>query len=194
MTRFNLLSDFFNSLDTELNINDCLISSDYESIDSFISLEQALENNGYFDGDVIYYNEAMKYLLQNDSSLERSFAIANDMGYTLENLTSEVLASLLKSDNIRVRFYECRSEIEDFFADLINFEEEAENLNGIIIEENEQVYYIQYDKENMNLCAGTCTNRGFISLVEREVDTDFSLDENLQSLYEEIQKYEQINE
>ena len=45
--------------------------------------------------EIIYYYRATEYLLENDSSLRESLDLASDMGCTLENLNSEVLATLL---------------------------------------------------------------------------------------------------
>ena len=42
------------------------------------------------------------------------------MGYNLKSLNSEILASLLASENSRESFYECRDEIEDFFKDIVD--------------------------------------------------------------------------
>src|SRR5690625_5637377 len=45
--------------------------------------------------EVIYYNNAINYLSENDPSLQISLELAKDLGYSLENLTSELLATLL---------------------------------------------------------------------------------------------------
>ena len=52
--------------------------------------------------------------------------IAIEYGYELENLSSEVLASLLASQNARSEFYELQSEIDEFFQDLCDELEEEE--------------------------------------------------------------------
>jgi len=44
--------------------------------------------------EIIYYNRAIKYLAENDSSLRESLSLASDLGYTLENLSSETLATI----------------------------------------------------------------------------------------------------
>ena len=48
--------------------------------------------------EIIYYNRAIKYLAENDSSLRESLSLANDLGYTLENLSSETLATIHYQD------------------------------------------------------------------------------------------------
>ena len=41
----------------------------------------------------------MKYLSENDPSLSESIEIAQDMGYDLSNINSELLATILYIDN-----------------------------------------------------------------------------------------------
>jgi len=48
--------------------------------------------------EIIYYNRAIKYLAENDSSLRESLELANDLGCTLENLSSETLATIHYQD------------------------------------------------------------------------------------------------
>jgi hypothetical protein len=51
--------------------------------------------------------------MQNDSSLNVSLGIANNMGYKTDDLNSEVLASLLASELARCEFEDYRSEINE---------------------------------------------------------------------------------
>ena len=48
-----------------------------------------------YEQDIIYYYRAIEYLQENDSSLRDSLDLAHNMGFSLENLNSEVLATLL---------------------------------------------------------------------------------------------------
>jgi len=54
--------------------------------------------------DVIYYSVAIDYLKENDPSLKDSLALAVELGYTLDNINSEVLASLLKTQKNQKEF------------------------------------------------------------------------------------------
>jgi hypothetical protein len=88
----------------------------YLSGDDFTTFEEVrdlLEDTGAFNVEIIYYNKAMKYLLENDASLLDSFRIAREYGYELKNLNSETLASLLASENARNEFYELENEINN---------------------------------------------------------------------------------
>ncbi len=65
-----------------------------------------LQDNGYFNVDIIYYSKAIEYLKENDSSLCESLEIASECGFTLENLNSEALASLHASRQRMDKFWE----------------------------------------------------------------------------------------
>jgi len=72
-----------------------------------------LQDNGYFDEEIIYYSNAIKYLKENDASLSESLEIASEYGYTTENLNSEILASLHASKKKEEIYFE-------FIAEQIN--------------------------------------------------------------------------
>ena len=55
---------------------------------------------------------------ENDPSFNESLGIAAEYGYELKNLNSEILASLLKSQNVRDEFSYFRDEINEFFESL----------------------------------------------------------------------------
>jgi len=57
------------------------------------------DNGGITNAEVIYYDNAIDYLKENDASLNQSLELALDLGYELKNINSELLASLLKSQN-----------------------------------------------------------------------------------------------
>ena len=120
---------FLNSLDAKIEINDNLINyvdiEDIDFSDAFNSIYEMVYDNGGFDIEIIYYANAIKYLQENDASLQESLEIAAEYGYELKNLNSEVLASLLASRNAQENFYDIKEEIEDFFAELL--EEEIED-------------------------------------------------------------------
>ena len=120
---------FLNSLDAKIEINDNLINyvdiEDIDFSDAFNSIYNMVNDKGGFDIEIIYYSNAIKYLQENDASLQESLEIAAEYGYELKNLNSEVLASLLASRNSQDSFHDVRDEIEEFFAEL---EEEAEEI------------------------------------------------------------------
>lgn len=115
MNRLEKIEQFLRSLNTEIDILNIV---DIESITDYQTLYEAIENNSGFDIDVIYYSTAIEFLKEYDPSLRDSLQLASDMGYSLENLSSEILASLLKSDIVREEFSELEDEINEFFSDL----------------------------------------------------------------------------
>tara|TARA_R110000744_G_scaffold107298_1_gene203803 strand:+ start:18 stop:449 length:432 start_codon:yes stop_codon:yes gene_type:complete len=82
-----------------LNCSDEL--GDYDSH----QIWEELNDNGYFHKEIIYYSRAMEYLKENDCSLSESVEIATEYGYTLENISSETLASLHASRKKEDDFY-----------------------------------------------------------------------------------------
>ena len=111
------IQDFINQLDTKIDIDIKYFCSTMD-IDNSEDIFEAIENNGGFNIEIIYYSNAIEYLKENDSSLNESIELAIEYGYNLENINSEVLASLLSSQNIRIEFEELKEEIEEFFESL----------------------------------------------------------------------------
>ena len=116
----NKIEKFLAELNTEVDILACVDIEDIDLDDAFDSIASMIEDNNGFNIEIIYYGRAMEYLTDNDTSLTISLELANDMGYNLKLLNSEILASLLASENSRESFYECRDEIEDFFKDIVD--------------------------------------------------------------------------
>jgi len=114
------ITDFLKKFEsTHLALVDYITTSDIEDYDNAFDLIQSrLEDARAFDIEIIYYHVAMDYLLEHDPSLTDSLDIAQEMGYTAENLNSEVLASLLASQKCREDFEEWREEITEFFDKL----------------------------------------------------------------------------
>ena len=121
-TRNEKIETFFAELDQQIELNDNIINfvdiNAIDNDDAFTSIYEMIEEKYGFNFDVIYYSNAIKYLQENDPSLRESLDIASEYGYELKNLNSEILASLLKSQNVRDEFLEFRDEINDFFDSL----------------------------------------------------------------------------
>ena len=121
-TKTEKIESFFAELDKQIDLNDNIINYvDIDAIDNddaFTSIYEMIDENDGFNCDVIYYSNAIKYLQENDPSLMEALEIAAEYGYETKNLNSELLASLLKSQNVRDEFLEFRDEINDFFQEL----------------------------------------------------------------------------
>ena len=118
------ITEFFNSLNSSLDhfrIADFIYSDeDLEAIDSadaFSHISEVLSDNNAFDVEIIYYKNAIEYLAKNDPSLSESLDLAAEYGYETKNLNSEILASLLASQESREQFNALQSEIDAFFAE-----------------------------------------------------------------------------
>lgn len=79
-----------------------------------------------FNVDIIYYSRAIKYLTEYDPSLHASLSIAAEAGYTTENLSSEILASLLASQNLREEWDDARRGLLDELQELLDQLQEEE--------------------------------------------------------------------
>ena len=72
-------------------------------------------NDAIMHEEVIYYSEAIKYLMREDASLGQSLDIASEYGYTTEQLNSELLATLLYQQKLNEQWYEMETEIKEIF-------------------------------------------------------------------------------
>ena len=118
------IENFLSGLNTEIDILNLINLEDINFSDPYNSIYEMIDENYGFDQEVIYYASAMEYLMENDNSLRESLEIAHDLGYTADKINSELLASLLKSQNERENFTELESEINDFFSGLEEEEDE----------------------------------------------------------------------
>ena len=105
----NILEDSFSSYFDTTDIDETTTASE---------IGYKLEDSGAFDIEIIYYSRAMDYLSKNDSSLQESLNLAAELGYTPENLSSEILASLHASDKARRDWYDNEDVIDGFLSGL----------------------------------------------------------------------------
>ena len=110
---------FFNEISKELqfDIMDYFQTDELEDINAYDDLEIELNENGAYDIEIIYYHKAIEYLKEHDTSLSESMSIAEEFGYSPKDINSELLASLLASQNAREEFCELQDEIEEFFEE-----------------------------------------------------------------------------
>lgn len=119
-TKTQEIVDFLIKIEENTNIEiiNNIELNDIDFDDAFDSIYQAIEENNGFDIDIIYYSNAIKYLKENDPSLRESMEIAEQYGYEIKNINSELLASLHASQNSRDVFYEYQNKINNFFNNL----------------------------------------------------------------------------
>lgn len=118
------IENFLSKLNTEIDVLNYVDVDNIDLLNPFDSICEMIEDNNGFDIEIIYYSNAIKYLSENDPSLVESLEIASEFGYTPDNLNSEILASLLASKLAREEFMELEDEINDFFLELEEEEEE----------------------------------------------------------------------
>ena len=114
MNFYNLLKELSDKYDLAHDINDFLDDPTRAEINDFDELAEILRENGFFDVEIIYYSKAMEYLDRNDYSLKDSLSLAGDMGYEIRDLNSEILASLLASEDLQCQFGRLEEEINEF--------------------------------------------------------------------------------
>jgi len=93
--------------------NDAIYINDHYDARDFI-LEQ-LEDHGAFQVDIIYYHKAHQYLAKHQA-IEEALEIAEEWGYEIKDLNSEMLASLHASQESRNEFLDLSMEIFENIA------------------------------------------------------------------------------
>jgi len=94
------------------------IIADDAEINSFEELRDIIEDANGFEQEIVYYANAINYLKEHDASLGESLGIAIEFGYTIEDLSSETLASLHASKKCREDFEESENSFNNFLVEL----------------------------------------------------------------------------
>ena len=124
-TKNERIEDFLNGLEIDnLEVMDYVNIDDIDFSDAYQSIYDMIDDNGGFNVEIIYYCNAIDYLSKNDPSLHESLQLAADFGFNLTDLSSEVLASLLASENCLNDFSKLETDIEDFFNELSEEDDE----------------------------------------------------------------------
>jgi len=118
-TKNERIEDFLNGLEIEsLDVMDYVNIDDIDFSNAYQSIYEMIDDEGGFNVDIIYYSNAIDYLAKNDPSLDESLELADEFGFELSKLNSEVLASLLASEKCRDDFSALETDIEEFFNEL----------------------------------------------------------------------------
>jgi hypothetical protein len=117
MKRSEKIEKFFRE-EIKMNHLDIMYYVDSESVNSLNDVYESIDEKNGFDVEIIYYRDAMEYLMERDTSLRESLEIAHEYGYTTDNLNSELLASLLASRECREEFMSYEDDITEFFNSL----------------------------------------------------------------------------
>ena len=106
----NTLTELFNNtlyLSDNIDLNDTL---NYNDINTLEELEDCL-NKSILELQIIYYYTAINILKEEDQSLSESLEQAYECGYSITDVNSEILASLI----IQKR---CFDELHDFMQEV----------------------------------------------------------------------------
>lgn len=120
-TKSERIINFIESVDTTgMYLTEC-----YNDGDSFEQFEESVQRR-INETEIIYYYRAIEYLSENDPSLEDSLELASMYGYDCTSLNSEILATILNQEYLRNQFAEIAGEIEDFFNEIENEDEDED--------------------------------------------------------------------
>lgn len=97
------------------------LASLYDNEDTFNDFCDKV-NDAIMQEEIIYYSEAIKYLMREDASLGQSLEIASEYGYTTEQLNSELLATLLYQQKLTEQWYEIENQVSKLFYDKLEKE------------------------------------------------------------------------
>ncbi len=110
------IKTFLDSIEIEnVNLMDFVNIDEIDTDNPAESIFDMINDEGGFNVDIIYYSNAIEYLKRYDNCLTESIEIAIEYGYTLENINSELLASLLASKNAMCDYWDYQDEINNFF-------------------------------------------------------------------------------
>jgi hypothetical protein len=98
---------------------------DLEDAKDFESYFEELEESTY-QIECIYYSNSMKYLTEHDTSLNESLEIASEWGYEVEDLNSELLATLLMQRKELEALYDAKDDLEDLYDEFIEYKKQVQ--------------------------------------------------------------------
>lgn len=101
-------------------------------------VEQIERGDCLFADTIVYYSNAMDWLSEHDCSLEESLEIADELGYRLKDLSSEVLANLHAERYYMDEFAGYESEINDLQDEINELYDLFDEIEEIFDEEEEQ--------------------------------------------------------
>tara|TARA_R110000823_G_scaffold310560_1_gene435528 strand:- start:1131 stop:1493 length:363 start_codon:yes stop_codon:yes gene_type:complete len=111
-TKQQQIQNLFDLNNLDVDVRDLSFEQrDEETPFDHIELFDEIQSVNGFIVEVIYYYKAIKYLQEFDASLNESLELAEELGYELNNINSELLASLLASKYNEDKFWELEEEI-----------------------------------------------------------------------------------
>lgn len=107
------LQELLKEIEKELNL-EIIDYIDFDVLDRknlFDSIYNMLLDKNALEINFIGYSRSANYLAEKDPSFTLSLELAKNLGYTIDNINSEILASLLATDILQEKFREYEKEI-----------------------------------------------------------------------------------
>lgn len=151
---FTAFRDYVGKHDVLRCIQDKNFNFDPDDFDNFKEqIQEYFQENNLLDQEIIYHSNAIEFLKRHDQSLSQSLELANEYGYTIENINSELLASLLANKHAQEEFddflaSDTLQEIFDFLA-LENLQQELEKIEKERFELNQKELSIESKIEEL---------------------------------------------
>jgi len=98
---------------TDISLDDYFGENQMGDIEDSGDLIEKLREENALEVEIIYYANAIEYLAREDASLSDSIEIAVEYGYELENVNSELLASLLATQKNEEQVYNISDDIDE---------------------------------------------------------------------------------
>lgn len=123
--------EYYEDKDDFFCLDQCGI--DYRAVDKDTSEIMDQMISSIQENEVIYYSRAMEYLSENDPSLRKSLDLASEYGFSLDNLSSELLATILMQSEL--------SEELD--------EDDIHNIIDDVLSEFDELYTVYQEYEDL---------------------------------------------
>lgn len=110
------IEDFLENLDTLIFVLDYIDIEDIDPEHPFESIYDMIDANKGFKADIgYYYEDAAKFLAKIDPSGKQRAELAASYECKVEDIGTELLASLLLSKKLREQFLTLKDKIDNFF-------------------------------------------------------------------------------
>lgn len=117
-TKENLMVNLDNLV--SMNVSDFLSPEDITEKTNFHDITSMLLDDGAFDEEFIYWDDAAEYLSKNDAGFDESFNIASEYGYEAKDLNSCILASLHATERNKKEWYKMEEQVNNLLLTFFN--------------------------------------------------------------------------
>lgn len=117
-----LIEELLTALDSLVGIyvSDFISPEDVTGKTNFHDITSMLLDDGAFDEEFIYWDDAVEYLSKNDAGFDESLNIASKYGYEAKDLNSCILASLHATEKNKEEWYKMEEQVNELLLDFFN--------------------------------------------------------------------------